>query len=116
MRISDWSSDVCSSDLAAGGRDRRADAADARLNGGPGRLAAQTRRQLRGIGKLVDVGGGELIGIQRGDLDRHVARFFIATLFGDRKIVVDGKSVPVRVDLGGRRLIQKKIEKYKKKD
>src|SRR3546814_9036368 len=82
MRISDWSSDVCSSDLldavdiqqlevvgvsvrteetvdvdadvraAAGGRDRRADAADARLHGGPGRIEAQTRRQLRGIGKL----------------------------------------------------------------
>src|SRR3546814_7391245 len=83
MRISDWSSDVCSSDLAAGGRDRRADAADARLHGGPGRIEAQTRRQLRGIGKLVDVGGGELIGIQRGDRARHVARFFLATLCGD---------------------------------
>src|SRR3546814_17965522 len=30
----------------------------------------------------------------------------------DRKSVVSGKSVPVRVDLGCRRIIQKKIKKY----
>src|SRR3546814_2789571 len=30
--------------------------------------------------------------------------------FGDRKSVVEGKSVSVRVDLGGRRIIKKKIK------
>src|SRR3546814_18501735 len=33
--------------------------------------------------------------------------------FGDRKSVVSGKSVSVRVDLGGRRLINKKKKKLK---
>src|SRR3546814_18525208 len=32
----------------------------------------------------------------------------VATAMGDRKSVVSGKSVSVRVDLGGRRLIKKK--------
>src|SRR3546814_14432207 len=114
MRISDWSSDVCSSDLldavdiqqlevvgvivrteetvdvdadvraAAGGRDRRADAADARLHGGPGRIYAQTLRQLLGIGKLVEFGGGQLLRLQRVDRAWYVALFFLATLCESR--------------------------------
>src|SRR3546814_16522012 len=42
--------------------------------------------------------GGAPVG-DRGDHDRRI---------GDRKSVVQGKSVSVRVDLGGRRIIKKK--------
>src|SRR3546814_11752158 len=91
MRISDWSSDVCSSDLrnvgahADSGTGAAADPAGEVLRrqahvrrtrvGG----AAPARRLLRGLG--------------------HRA---------DRKSVVSGKSVSVRVDLGGRRLFKTK--------
>src|SRR3546814_17674596 len=71
MRISDWSSDVCSSDLR-----------------GP-ELA----------------GGVETSGWREADkADPH------PNLLpeGDRKSVVSGKSVSVRVDRGGRRIIKKK--------
>src|SRR3546814_17383890 len=72
MRISDWSSDVCSSDLIAS------------------RAAARCR----------DAAGGNAAG-----------RGWCSTIQGiDRKSVVKGKSVSVRVDLGGRRIIKKKKE------
>src|SRR3546814_6006764 len=79
MRISDWSSDVCSSDL-------RTSIAPA-----PHFLGNRNQHQLGfvqyrpGYGKAAD------------------------PLFHpkDRKSVVKGKSVSVRVDLGGRRLIKK---------
>src|SRR3546814_18147290 len=74
MRISDWSSDVCSSDLADGGRQPR---------GEQPRTGAQ---------RAADAAGPDHFG--RG------AR--------DRKSVVAGKSVSVRVDLGGRRILKKK--------
>src|SRR3546814_18392799 len=71
MRISDWSSDVCSSDLLQGaGGARAADAS-----------AAFDRRALA-----------------HARADRR----------GDRKSVVLGKRVSVRVDRGGRRIIKKK--------
>src|SRR3546814_20572163 len=97
MRISDWSSDVCSSDLNEV-RDlgQRADGALAVLGGVADVLdvGADDRREPRGQGvdhraRIVDAQGGL----------RHV---------GDRKSVVSGKSVSVRVDLGGRRIIKKK--------
>src|SRR3546814_17561760 len=87
MRISDWSSDVCSSDLAI----------------------ARWR---------------EKAGIRKGPLFRRVETHFdgsvaaigterlhpnsITLIYRDRKSVVSGKSVSVRVDLGGRRIIKKK--------
>src|SRR3546814_18669765 len=76
LRISDWSSDVCSSDLCPA---RRADGAGGNrcrrtVPAGRGDPARQHRRQLR-----------------------------------DRKSVVEGKSVSVRVDVGCRRIIKKKI-------
>src|SRR3546814_18277672 len=98
MRISDWSSDVCSSDL--------------RMITSPGRgvlkavnVAAQTF--LRTVSRVV---GAEVI-------DDAVAFFqaFEGREEGfrerDRKSVVSGKSVSVRVDLGGRRSSKK--PKYK---
>src|SRR3546814_13551274 len=73
MRISDWSSDVCSSDLAP---PRRATATWT-SSCGPPALWATARSPTRTC--------------------------------VDRKSVVLGKSVSVRVDLGGRRIIKKKI-------
>src|SRR3546814_13875219 len=81
MRISDWSSDVCSSDL----------------QGGVG-FAYENLNTAFGT---------------RDDISANFGSFKIAPGFGwkDRKSVVKGKSVSVRVDLGGRCIIKKK--KYK---
>src|SRR3546814_14412443 len=105
MRISDWSSDVCSSDLAAS----------------PGtrvtveNLFAQVparRKFLRSeraeLGACVDV--VRRLAMSRPDTGFtlvHEGRRQIAVQPGDRKSVVQGKCVSVRVDFGGRRLIQK---------
>src|SRR3546814_12732137 len=90
MRISDWSSDVCSSDLpAARRRLRRCDCAGCEGAGiaetPTAGCAAPTARKETGHK-----------GVIPGD----------AML--DRQSVVWGKSVSVRVDLGGRRIINKK--------
>src|SRR3546814_20482642 len=97
MRISDWRSDVCSSDLIGldgdvvrhvlaqevlvRGRDLHADG-----------LALELRHHR--VQRLL------LGGVDLGEVD--------ALGLGDRKSVVSGKSVSVRVDLGGRRMITKK--------
>src|SRR3546814_12426474 len=92
MRISDWSSDVCSSDLRA----------PSSHPGPAGRF-----HLLRGNGAT------------RGRQSCHHGPLPCRALLGrtrpcppartvDRKSVVEGKSVSVRVDLGGRRIIKKK--------
>src|SRR3546814_13208098 len=88
MRISDWSSDVCSSDLG-----HRAEIAEplAKL------FQAGRPRIERKIGGVV---GDE--GLEYFETD-------IAKDALDRKSVVEGTSVSGRVDLGGRRIIKKKI-------
>src|SRR3546814_18781642 len=73
MRISDWSSDVCSADLAPA----------ASRSGSPPGNANQTGRP-------------RACGHRR------------TTLRIDRKSDVEGRSVSVRVDFGGRRIIKKK--------
>src|SRR3546814_7489858 len=74
VRISDWSSDVCSSDLPA--RHRR------------GPRISQAQGTVRSGS---DRGGGLQFRYTRAADER------------DRKSVVEGRSVSVRVDLGGRR-------------
>src|SRR3546814_15183916 len=83
MRISDWSSDVCSSDLhGTGGAE------------GIARLGTTVRR------RRARLPARRLL--RRPGHDRgHAADG------ADRKSVVSGKSVSVRVDLGGRRIIKK---------
>src|SRR3546814_15435739 len=77
VRISDWSSDVCSSDLGGYPRTRPAAARHARSRAPRGwRPAGPTRRPR------------------------------------DRQSVASGKSVSVRVDLGGRRILKKKNDNY----
>src|SRR3546814_11989819 len=102
MRISDWSSDVCSSDLLAGWRqDQRARLARA----GVGLVDEQPLQQRQHErGRLAGAGlrAGKQVVACHG-------------LWKDRKSVVEGKSVVVRVALGGRRIMkQKKSEDYGK--
>src|SRR3546814_14064022 len=81
MRISDWSSDVCSSDLFE------------LVEEGIVPLRARIAERLHQSGPTVS---------------QTVARMERDGLL-DRKSVVEGKSVSVRVDLGGRLHIKKKM-------
>src|SRR3546814_19870763 len=83
MRISDWSSDVCSSDLL---------------------YLALCSKLIQRV--------GEVAGRNAVSLWRIVALRPRWRGAGDRKSVVSGKSVSVRVDLGGRRIIKKKKMTY----
>src|SRR3546814_15780170 len=102
MRISDWSSDVCSSDL---------------LNAGSG-TASPHRKPRAEAGKL-GCGGridrrGARLGLLRLPATVGYARNFRRVdrqpdgARTDRKSVVSGKGVSVSVDTGGRRSIKKK--------
>src|SRR3546814_14922687 len=84
MRIIDWSSDVCSSDLISP-RDGLVGRAEADLVGRRWEMAALDAMVERTIG----------------------GRGGVVNVVGDRKSVVSGTSVSVRVDLGGRRLLKK---------
>src|SRR3546814_20525058 len=89
MRISDWSSDVCSSDLGPDCRCCRS--RPAQMQG-----EVEVGSTLAGPGSgLVDFGG-------------QPARPALGAQGGDRKSVVYGQSVAVSVDLGRRRIIKKK--------
>src|SRR3546814_11231621 len=104
MRISDWSSDGCSSDLSV----HCANRVD----------AAQRLVLAEGCENLEDAWGRGRAGDGRAQRLRHLAQLetvivrvapqrildaaFLKGL--DRKSVVSGKSVSVRVDLGGRRI------------
>src|SRR3546814_16449590 len=99
MRISDWSSDVCSSDLSGMGAITYTD-----LNGSP-LTAGGIGLAVRSDGDIVAGSDGVVTidtnGVISGDLEG-------ISVVKDRKSVVEGKSVSVRVDLGGRRIIIKK--------
>src|SRR3546814_13397689 len=114
MRISDWSSDVCSSDLDGGEATmRRTSKSDPH------------RRLLRA---LLEMAGPETEPIGSSSRSwasvtftgaQHEFELFLmgkdahdrANKLADRKSVVKGKSVEVRVDLGVRRIIKKKKNK-----
>src|SRR3546814_1331680 len=82
MRISDWSSDVCSSDLSAQVRRCRRE-----------ETASDHRTERR-----------------RSRASQTEHRRIFANRSEERRV---GKSVSVRVDLGGRRIIKKKKQKEK---
>src|SRR3546814_19005349 len=102
MRISDLSSDLCSSDLLA--------AAWLPL---PGDTAENRQPVVRradvgfGVGPHIPVGlrivAATAAFLEPRMLDRVVTK--------DRKSVVSGKSVYVRVDLGGRRCIKQQTQR-----
>src|SRR3546814_16945868 len=104
LRISDWSSDVCSSDLTeqsilkmmgSEAIQRAREEAVERL--GPSSLDHTARPPLRHL---------QLDSYSESRFDRYL-RSFAGTIAGDRKSVVQGTSVSVRVDLGGRWNIKK---------
>src|SRR3546814_17024301 len=107
MRISDWSSDVCSSDLLSGLRQPESETGEQQDQhdqqqpcraGDRGMVPGQSR-DLAGPGHHCAVTDR----IERPDRQQRL----------DRKSVVSGKSVSVRVDLGGRRIIKQKNKKIK---
>src|SRR3546814_13097029 len=109
MRISDWSSDVCSSDLAGVRGLLRG------LHGNPRNLFRPRDRPGRGSDAARDTDGACANYHQHrfGAVDARRTTGADAVEPGrcdraDRKSVVSGKSVSVRVDLGGRRIIKKK--------
>src|SRR3546814_11758397 len=107
MRISDWRSDVCSSDLDGGLLRRPGD--------GRRDVVAQVEQQgdVLGAALAVEHAAQDLLQ-PAGALAAR--RALPARLPGEeahhapraRQSVVSGKSVSVRVDLGGRRIIKKK--------
>src|SRR3546814_11222051 len=131
MRISDWSSDVCSSDLAIAVAGRRKSAISHAMNkramkppiapaasatnekGGhrkepalvipassmlsfPRKRESRRRRRFSGVG-----------GFTRAVLDSRLRGNDSDGCKADRKRVVEGTRVSVRVDMGGLRLIKK---------
>src|SRR3546814_5350068 len=87
MRISDCSSDVCSSDLAP-------------TSDRSGTVLLRFERGVATV--LLDVG------VATDERVTGLRVTGVAVADEDRKSVVSGKSVSVRVDLGGRRIIKKK--------
>src|SRR3546814_12158950 len=114
MRISDWSSDVCSSDLPRR-RGRRRQLIAFR----PVRLARTGRPTAAGHSPPSAFGAPaspppKQVGPPAVDPAPPLllARTLAATT-SERKSVVSGKSVSVRVELGGRRILKKKNKKKK---
>src|SRR3546814_13651052 len=118
MRISDWSSDVCSSDLSwAWTGDIRRSSLSWIVRSCPAnffflacrneRIAGRTERRPTRSGLSAVMSGAQFPKIEPvlGYDDRFLMRV------KNRKSVVSGKSVSVRLDLGGRRIIKKKTNK-----
>src|SRR3546814_13489673 len=118
MRISDWSSDVCSSDLGEIILQAVLPLADQdHVAGEPGRLehvdgevGDGCLQRINGVQRIIF--GAEqapLLGCPGGEDERAVR--LLPRLEGarDRKSVVSGTSVSVLVNLGGSRIIKKNI-------
>src|SRR3546814_16115883 len=113
MRISDWSSDVCSSDLL--------DTKDFQFLYAEGDdLVFMDKDSFEQINIGKDVVGEAHEFLQDGmevvlELwDERPISVELPETNEDRKSVVQGKGVTVRVDSGGARIIKKKIAKEKK--
>src|SRR3546814_19120721 len=110
MRISDWSSDVCSSDLFS----LSVPEAGVRTNvvGAPLESMASELRAELGSGPWLlfgkDSDGAQLRPRVLDDKQIAGGDHGLAATTRDRKTVVEGKSVSVRVNLGGRRYIKNK--------
>src|SRR3546814_11109899 len=111
MRISDWSSDVCSSDLVG--------ATDPEKQKDLQQVANLLHRLLyNSLAKdyeMVTQPGPDTLRIQAaltGAEKTHVALRTLSSRSEERRV---GKSVSVRVDLGGRRIIKKKTKEHTNK-
>src|SRR3546814_11275460 len=126
MRISDWSSDVCSSDLDANGliniaafeallgRDVAVVSVMAVNNeiGTIQPLETIRDRAFR-IGAFFHTDATQAPAAMPNVVAEwgvDAASFSGHKIYGDRKSVVEGKSVSVRVDLGGRSILKKKTQ------
>src|SRR3546814_17325492 len=131
MRISDWSSDVCSSDL-----NRLLDEflslkkivllSDETLSvigklghiipfekwGEPKPAPAGSRNRALTCPEEITVSNGSPLGEIPGAAASGGFEGGTERNLGDRKSVVEGKSVSVRVDLGGRSIIKKKKQTH----
>src|SRR3546814_16199811 len=101
MRISDWSSDVCSSDLSECERGRPWRRWRARRETAGPSLRSPQRREERASSP-----SGGVVRLYRTKWKRRNAE-----PRADRKSVVEGKRESVRVDLGGSRHINKNKRK-----
>src|SRR3546814_16017065 len=113
MRISDWSSDVCSSDLTIKSHHN--------VGGLPARMNMKLVEPLRELFKDEVRALGRELGLPGAFVGRHpfpgpglAIRIPGAITAEDRKSVVSGKSVSVRGNRGGRRIIKKKKKQTKK--
>src|SRR3546814_15931199 len=106
MRISDWSSDVCSADLATAG----AMSPGARMRHSARRSRDAVRTAAAGWPgcRARDVCPTNAIANRE---EGHEGSPDIMVACGDRKSVVSGKSVAGRVELGGRRTMKKKKQR-----
>src|SRR3546814_19488704 len=104
MRISDWSSDVCSSDLLD-----QTDA-DAFIEHFVERLMSRNGPPLARatLAAVSGVSGEAASALALGPDFNHVTISVRAAGFEIGRASCKGKSVSVRVDLGGRRIIKKK--------
>src|SRR3546814_18794886 len=100
MRISDWSSDVCSSDLDVGGRGQRRAAPplldDARVAGRGHRTVAEVAVHAHGV--VVDP-AQRALGFGAEEAAVHPMLRRLVELAGDWKRVVSGKWVSLLVHL-----------------
>src|SRR3546814_19483549 len=108
MRISDWSSDVCSSDLPQPDRDLAREqrclatdhlAEEEHAHQGCDNFGDENHRIADQAARVELANGLDHGAAENGAIEQRN---------GDRKSVVLGKSVSVRVDLGGRSLLKKK--------
>src|SRR3546814_16145519 len=100
MRISDWSSDVCSSDLSP--QHSSAQSGRSRISVGP---EPSGLNPSGGIICGADTTGAGNASARPNGMRRIDSR---PTMGADRKSVVEGKMVSVRLDLGGRRILNTK--------
>src|SRR3546814_14513229 len=104
MRIRDWSSDVCSSDLNVPLVKRVAAAAGDEVCAAGARVMVNGRIVAR---RFERDGTGRPMPWWSGCAELRPGEFFLLMTDRARKRVGSGKSVSVRVDLGGARLITK---------
>src|SRR3546814_14952967 len=107
MRISDWSSDVCSSDL--GRFDGRGQHAETCI--GPRRAALHRRDHARRVPQVRREGRRARAPLPEGVRRRAECRGHDRE--PDRKSAVWGKRLAVGLDLGGRLFLQTKTKGYK---
>src|SRR3546814_12216690 len=109
MRISDWSSDVCSSDL--------------NIKGFAGEKGLEYYREIKVVNLGAQVSVPQLVARARAERADAVLVSQVVTqrdapipntgkMSADRRSVVRGRRGSERVDLGGRRIIEKNKKNY----